>query len=84
MDDFNKSIGENSAFNSSNSLVTSVEEPTIGSLQGMTKRIYYKIKEQLEDSSHPLIMVITKFREEFSKDVMKQLETISSMNTHNL
>jgi hypothetical protein len=49
----------------------SQDEETIGSLQGMTKRIFSKIKDQLEDKSHPLIQVISWFREEFCKDVMR-------------
>ena len=45
----------------------------------MTKKIFFKIKEQLEDNAHPLIWIIQRFRDEFIKDITKQLEMISNM-----
>lgn len=42
----------------------------------MVKKIYFKIREQLEDSSHPIIWIIAKFREAFKRDILLQLEAI--------
>ena len=37
------------------------ETPTVDNLTGVVKRIYLKIREQLDDPSHPLIRVIKDF-----------------------
>ena len=35
----------------------------------MIRKIFLKIREQLEDPSHPIIWIIAQFQEAFKKDI---------------
>ena len=52
------------------------EAKTVDNLRGMVRSIYLKIKEQLDDDSHPIIYIIKKFQEVFKADIKYQLEEI--------
>ena len=46
----------------------------------MIRKIYFKIREQLEDKSHPIIWIIKQFQIAFRHDIEEKLAEISRMN----
>ena len=56
--------------------IKSENEETIGNLSPAVKQVFTKIKNQLEDQSHPLVMIISSFQKEFIADTLEQLTKI--------
>ena len=57
--------------------------PTVDNLSGVVKRIYVKIREQLDDPSHPLIRIIKDFQFCFMRDMKDKLREINTLHDDN-
>ena len=56
------------------------EQETLDNLPSMIRKIYFKIREQLEDQSHPIIWIIAQFQVAFRHDIEEKLAVIAHMN----
>lgn len=52
------------------------EVHTLDNLPSIIRKIYLKIREQLEDRSHPIIWIISKFQIAFKHDIEEKLAEI--------
>ena len=59
------------------------EVPTVDNLSGVVKRIYVKIREQLDDPSHPLIRIIKDFQFCFMRDMKDKIREINNLHDDN-
>ena len=48
-------------------------------MQGIVKRIFLQIREQLDEPSHPLIRVIKDFQFVFSQDMKAKIRDVSEL-----
>ena len=52
------------------------EVQTLDNLRGMVRQIFLKIKEQLDDDSHPLVWIISRFQDAFKRQVEAEIAQI--------
>ena len=53
---------------------------TLDNLRGMSRQIYLKIRDQLEDEAHPICWIISRFQEAFRRYIEDEIADIQ--NTH--
>ena len=49
---------------------------TLDTLRGMTRQIYLKIREQLEDEAHPICWIISRFQDSFRRYIEDEIAEI--------
>ena len=55
------------------------EVKTVDTLQGVVKRIFLQIRDQLDEPSHPLIRVIRDFQICFIRDLKDKIRDVSEL-----
>jgi len=51
---------------------------TLDNLRGMVRQIFQKIREQLDDETHPIIWIISQFQEAFRRYIEDEIAAIQN------